>query len=81
MTTQIIDDQDHSHVTYVGNWVRGGSPGQYVASSTTVNDSFTVAFKGNLTLFLKVDVISCFGFFQEHRYPSMEYWMQHLVGL
>jgi len=66
MTTQLIDDQDHSHVTYVGNWIRGGSPGEYgktVASSTRVNDSFTVAFKGNLTLFLKVDVISCFGFF------------------
>ena len=84
MTTQLIDDQDHSHVTYLGNWIRGGSPGEYgktVASSTRVNDSFTVAFKGNLTLFLKVDVISCFGFSQEHRYPSMGHWMQHLVGL
>ena len=51
MTTQTIDDQDLSHVTYVGNWRRGGTPNKNydgtVASSTTVNDSFTVAFKGN----------------------------------
>lgn len=54
MTTQTIDDQDGSHVKYVGNWIRGGTPGKEyegtVASSTRVNDSFTVAFKGNLTL-------------------------------
>lgn len=85
MPTQLIDDQDHSHVTYVGNWIRGGTPGNEhegtVASSTRVNDSFTVAFKGNLTLFLKVDVISCFGLFQEHLYPSMGHWTLHLVGL
>jgi len=51
MTTQIIDDQDLSHVTYVGNWIRGGTPNKEhegtVASSTTVNDTFTVAFKGD----------------------------------
>jgi hypothetical protein len=56
MTTKTIDDQDLSQVTYVGNWVRGGSPKEYdgtVASSTTVNDHFTVAFKGDfLFLFL-----------------------------
>ena len=49
MSTQIIDDQD-SQVTYVGNWARGGSPNEYdgtVSSSTTVNDFFTVAFKGD----------------------------------
>ncbi|KIM38526.1 hypothetical protein M413DRAFT_12732 [Hebeloma cylindrosporum] len=53
MTTQTIDDQDLSHVKYVGNWVRGGSSGEYkgtVASSTRVNDSFTVSFKGNYYL-------------------------------
>jgi hypothetical protein len=84
MTTQTIDDQDRSHVTFVGNWVRGGSPKEYgetVASSTTVNDSFTVAFKGNLTLLLEIDVISCYDLFQEHRYPSMGHWTQHLAGL
>jgi hypothetical protein len=50
MTTQTIDDQNLSHVTYVGNWVYGGTINKEyegtVASSTTVNDSFTVAFKG-----------------------------------
>jgi len=54
MTTQTIDDQDGSHVTYVGNWVHGGTPNKEyagtVASSTRVNDSFIVAFKGGLTL-------------------------------
>jgi len=54
MTTQTIDDQDGSHVTYVGNWVHGGMPNKEyagtVASSTRVNDSFIVAFKGGLTL-------------------------------
>ena len=50
MTTKTIDDQDLSQVTYAGHWVRGGSPNEHegtVASSTTVNDYFTVAFKGN----------------------------------
>ena len=49
MTTQIIDDQD-SQVMYVGNWARGGLPNEYdgmMSSSTTVNDFFTVAFKGD----------------------------------
>lgn len=56
MTTQIIDDEDFSHVTYVGNWVRGGTPNKSYdgteASSTRVNDSFTVAFEGNSLLSL-----------------------------
>jgi hypothetical protein len=50
MTTKTIDDQDLSQVTYTGHWVRGGSAHEYegtVASSNTVNDYFTVAFKGN----------------------------------
>jgi len=37
MTTQTIDDQDNSHVTYVGHWVLGGTPSEYagtVVSST-----------------------------------------------
>ena len=52
MTTQTIDNQNPSHVTYVGNWVHGGVLNKEyegtVASSTTVNDSFTVVFKGGL---------------------------------
>ena len=52
MTTQTIDNQNPSHVTYVGNWVYGGVLNKEyegtVASSTTVNDSFTVVFKGGL---------------------------------
>ncbi|KDR79448.1 hypothetical protein GALMADRAFT_277838 [Galerina marginata CBS 339.88] len=49
MSTSIIDDQDHSRVQYTGNWVRGGTSHEHagtVASSTTVGDSFTVAFNG-----------------------------------
>ncbi|KAF8147993.1 hypothetical protein B0H34DRAFT_737897 [Crassisporium funariophilum] len=50
MSHTIIDDQDLSRVTYEGNWIRGGSPQEHdatVASSTRVNDYFTVRFTGN----------------------------------
>jgi len=87
MTTQTIDDQDLSHVKYdsVGGWVRGGTKYEHmgtVSSSTRVNGSFTVAFKGNLNLFLKIGgIISWFGHFQEHQYLSMGHWIQHLAVL
>ncbi|KIM38528.1 hypothetical protein M413DRAFT_447758 [Hebeloma cylindrosporum] len=62
MTTKTIDDQNLSQITYVGNWVRGGSPKEYngtVASSTTVNDYFTVAFQGtSISVYGTVDATS-----------------------
>ncbi|KAF4609501.1 hypothetical protein D9613_012283 [Agrocybe pediades] len=61
-TPLIIDDQDASHVTYTGNWVKGGTSHEHdgtVMSSTTAGDSFTVSFTGTgITVFATTDSTS-----------------------
>ncbi|KAF8800069.1 hypothetical protein BYT27DRAFT_7227583 [Phlegmacium glaucopus] len=62
MSQTIIDDQDLTHVKYNGTWLRGGSSHEHdetVASSTQVNDSFTVSFTGNsITVYGTIDITS-----------------------